>query len=442
MAASPSGDMTVSEPSPPVAAHVRKARGRAEAPVASDAAAVVSSIVPPHKVGKELMYDRYAEAYDAHMAYHDCDTELLPCLVDIVERAVGVDMPSPAGGGTKEGRNTTEHRRTFAVIDVGCGTGRLPLLLSRKLPIRRVLGIDRSQGMLYQCRRRFVGASFVEEVTANELDHGESSTSGAAEDPNALAAPASTVLAAVRGWLVNGEVGDACPAAVEPAAVEGNCTSAAATPSFSLLRASMEQLASQADVMTLPPPAKGTTGSTILSDFDVNNHEEEELTLVTCGWSLSAVMNAAWGGTRWHSQVSSLLQHLEALAGETRRRHRRPPSPETLAPESGDAPAAVAGLFGHKQPPAGMVIIVETLGNMRELPSRGSSLHTFLKEKGYHMRPAAGGPPIRTDYKFPDLTVGHRCVQFFFGKDMADKYRAAGAATLMECTGVWWKLVR
>ncbi len=120
--------------------------------------------------------------------------------------------------------------------------------------------------------------------------------------------------------------------------------------------------------------------------------------VVTCAWSLSSVMNAQWGGDRWHE---SMRQTLCAL-----RRY--------LDPVSG-----------------GTIIIVETLGTMQPEPTRSNTLHVFLAAEGFQM------VWCRTDYKYPTCEIGARCVKFFFGQPLMEKYLAEGRPALMECTGVW-----
>ena len=86
--------------------------------------------------------------------------------------------------------------------------------------------------------------------------------------------------------------------------------------------------------------------------------------------------------------------------------------------------------------PGGTAIVIETLGTGHREPFTPppelARYYALLGELRFEHR------WLRTDYQFASLSEGERLVQFFFGQDLADAFRAAGSASLEECTGLWW----
>src|SRR5262249_52074842 len=69
-------------------------------PRASPTGAAAPTTVPSHKVGRDLMYERYADAYDEHMSFHDCTTHLLPLILGILRRHGHVGLDAVKGLST------------------------------------------------------------------------------------------------------------------------------------------------------------------------------------------------------------------------------------------------------------------------------------------------------------------------------------------------------
>ena len=87
--------------------------------------------------------------------------------------------------------------------------------------------------------------------------------------------------------------------------------------------------------------------------------------------------------------------------------------------------------------PHGTAIVIETLGTGHSspfVPPAELERYYALLEASHFERTW-----IRTDYEFSALAEGERLVRFFFGKELAEQFRAAGSAVLPECTGLWWR---
>lgn len=123
------------------------------------------------------------------------------------------------------------------------------------------------------------------------------------------------------------------------------------------------------------------------------------LHMVVCAWSLSYVMRASWGGDRWHQELKDTVEAMQA--------------------------AVVGG---------GVLVIIETLGNGCETPTRRNSMLDFLEETfGFERQ------WVRTDYVFASVQEGESMCKFFFAQGVADRFKANGSCTLPECTGIWTK---
>jgi ubiquinone/menaquinone biosynthesis C-methylase UbiE len=87
--------------------------------------------------------------------------------------------------------------------------------------------------------------------------------------------------------------------------------------------------------------------------------------------------------------------------------------------------------------PGGIVILIETLGTMKECPAPPAGLlpfydyletvHGFLKKS------------IRTDYRFDSPGEAVELVTFFFGDEMGREAKDRNDAVVPECTGVWYQ---
>ncbi len=86
--------------------------------------------------------------------------------------------------------------------------------------------------------------------------------------------------------------------------------------------------------------------------------------------------------------------------------------------------------------PAGMIILLETLGTGFEQPTPPEHLHQYydaLAKQGFQRR------WIRTDYCFHSQAEAESSARFFFGDEIVSKLREEhGDVFLPECTGIWW----
>ncbi len=86
--------------------------------------------------------------------------------------------------------------------------------------------------------------------------------------------------------------------------------------------------------------------------------------------------------------------------------------------------------------PAGVLVILETLGTGRETPRPPSAglaaFYTWLEtQHGFHR------DWIRTDYLFDSPAQAAGLTRFFFGDELADRIMTEKITQLPECTGVW-----
>lgn len=122
---------------------------------------------------------------------------------------------------------------------------------------------------------------------------------------------------------------------------------------------------------------------------------------VVCAWSLSYVMRAQWGGDLWHDALKATVQRMIDSV------------------ENG-----------------GVVILIETLGNGCEAPSRRNTMLDYLEQQFGFVREW-----VRTDYTFPSVEEGAALCKFFFAKGVDEAFKNRGSTTLSECTGIWTKYV-
>lgn len=122
-----------------------------------------------------------------------------------------------------------------------------------------------------------------------------------------------------------------------------------------------------------------------------------KLDLVVCGWSLSYVMRAQWGGEKWHQAVKETVDEMLQVLSDD-----------------------------------GVLVIVETLGNGCEEPTRRNTMLEYLEGiLGFERE------WIRTDYLFSDSAEGYALCRFFFASGVAEEYQRQGKTVWPECTGVW-----
>ena len=85
--------------------------------------------------------------------------------------------------------------------------------------------------------------------------------------------------------------------------------------------------------------------------------------------------------------------------------------------------------------PGGVVILIETLGTMRESPAAPENLRPFYERwenvHGFKKR------WVRTDYRFDSPEEAAELVEFFFGPEMAGEVKKRESPIVPECTGVW-----
>lgn len=85
--------------------------------------------------------------------------------------------------------------------------------------------------------------------------------------------------------------------------------------------------------------------------------------------------------------------------------------------------------------PGGTVILIETLGTMKEAPDPPAGLVPFYERletvHGFRRR------WIRTDYRFDSPDEAVELIGFFFGGEMAEAVRERNSPVVPECTGLW-----
>lgn len=346
-------------PAPPLAANdERTSIGMAATQATTAPPLTIAAGVPAHKVGRSLIYQRYPSAYDALMGVHDCSrlaTHLLQLVEEVSKHKAGDDV---------------------SLADFGCGTGRVGAMV---LPVvNHLYCYDQSPAMVVRCIENLtnVAASARKKLVISDLTKLQRST---------LEAPKHHV------W------GAACatPSFVEPPLAQEDLTQVSGDYPTVTLRAgviSFEDMqlstsAAPAPVIRAALPSNGS------------------IDIAVAAWALSSVVNAQWGGNKWHDAVDATLRAMYNCCKE-----------------------------GSASP--SFVVIVETLGTMSEEPTRKNTLHAYLVE-----RHAFEFQWVRTDYLFPTLSDGERLCRFFFGDGVAAAYAAKGDAPLAECTGIWTKRI-
>lgn len=328
--------------------------------------------VPNHKAGRHVVYDKYPDAYDALMTRHDC-AAIEELLLGHAKTLLQSRTSSPQA----------ERAPGLVIGDFGCGTGRLALMLA---PVARMLVLsDAAKPMLQKCAARFAVAPESSQgirwkpTFAPVLEERTTTTTSSSALEEEAASPSGKSLEPSVG-TVQLYVSRFEDFAIDPIdsdrSTECRCAECAAAGNF------------EASAVVLQPRGWSVLPGSPPLDF------------VTCGWSLSFVMTALWGTTRWHCNI---LRAVAAMVG------------------------ALDPILG------GTICIVETLGNWSDTPVRKSSLHTYMTDVlGFTMEWR------RTDYKFRSKEEAQRCVTFFYGGKAAERLAMTDdPQTLLECTGVW-----
>jgi ubiquinone/menaquinone biosynthesis C-methylase UbiE len=85
----------------------------------------------------------------------------------------------------------------------------------------------------------------------------------------------------------------------------------------------------------------------------------------------------------------------------------------------------------------GIIIVIETLGTMREQPQPPANLRPFYDH--LEQRLGFAKKQIRTDYRFQSIEETVDLISFFFGEEMGRETKARNSVIVPECTGVWYK---
>lgn len=389
--------------------------------------------IPNHKVGRELMYERYAPQYDRLMNCHDCSlirSFLFQLLLEVSspDPQTSKESAGPLVVATGEGFSKqddaasmvttieTLRRRNIGVADFGCGSGRIGLMV---LPCaRRIMCFDRAAGMLKECKKNMEESATQQRIGLTDV----SQLTGLLVGPSESTAPTTKVVkkfgASSAATEATGGV-DERPTAAPPVASTPRSDLAAESPLWRvdllLGQKSFEDIQSGC-LRELFPVTDGALekpeGRT--SPFGATA-DSAGFQLAVCAWSLSYVMNAQWGTTKWHGAVNAVLSELENVL---RRSH-----------SSGKE-------VGHRGSAA--IVIIETLGTT-PTPSRKNSLHQYLEE-GCGFQKSW----VRTDYTFPTKQDGVAMCKFFFGDAVMQRFIELGPdeLTLPECTGIWVKRIQ
>ncbi len=232
---------------------------------ASGAAAAATSqqqVVPPHKVGRSVMYDQFVGGYDAIMKKHDCSAIQRV----LAERLSLLFTKSSAPA-------------VFRVADLGCGTGRGSKLLLDAfclLPAQQrqqqqqrqfqICGVDKSSAMVQK---------FVSELSAKlTSQHG---------------------------------VTELALFPVRSAPWSSSSASASASAVSLSLSSSSSVWGAVASLEDFCVATEGSGAASVVTPFEPS----PVVDVVICAWALSHVASAQWGGDRWHANVRRVVAVME-----------------------------------------------------------------------------------------------------------------------------------
>ena len=327
------------------------------------------AVVPNHKVGRHLVYDKYPAAYDVLMSRHDCSA------VQAALWAEARRLLAPTKEASEPAQEPAEPSPSLRVADLGCGTGRLALML---LPwARHLFAADAAMPMVARCVERV--AALVPEARPHVYHEGTT--------PPTAAAAGDEPRSAVMAHCAFEEL-----APLPEAVAKERGLSPVKCPCAECLAA----LVTQGEAAVATPPTIGPVAGYALHAGASSGGPQD---MVVAGWSLSFVMTAQWGNTRWHDVIFR----------------------------------TIASMAAALDPARGVVAVVETLGNFSEEPVRRNSLHTYLATVlGFTQS------WCRTDYVFTSEEEARRLVTFFFGSKVAERLAGTKDPTrLLECTGIW-----
>lgn len=85
----------------------------------------------------------------------------------------------------------------------------------------------------------------------------------------------------------------------------------------------------------------------------------------------------------------------------------------------------------------GNIILIETLGTAKELPSVPAPYADFYKylEEVFGFKKTW----VRTDYRFNSVKEAANLMTFFFGKEIGEEVKLRNSNIVPECTGIWWR---
>ena len=504
---------TIAEIATPAPESVAAAAAVSEAPSFAP-----SPPLPSTKVGSLEIYARFPRHYDYLMSRHDCEA-LGDVLEGIVGRLRGFASEGAEGGKAEEG----DEGRPFGLLDLGCGTGRISRLMLRRFGfgvgvggaaaaiggraakrgrgedssdtidadnapttsntsscgltkrplLTHIVGYDKYGPMLRvfddmlagdvgeggamvredeeaggnvggPLRRRFVRVDVpTAEAQAAAEAEAEASAAAAEVSPAASTEPAVSLYVCLR------------PASYEalrapiPFAVAGDAATSS-TAGTSPVAAAEHILFPQSSSSSLTPQARVCSAHWPVS-------------VAVMAWSLSYVMRAQWGVDTWHASVDALLGNLLRGAFGV--------AEEDAVPTS--IVGAAVGNTNECRRPRGAIVVVETLGNNTDVPTRRNVVSEYLMAKWGFVNALAAAeeaaapqaavaapsslspstttvPFIRTDYVFKSREEGERLCNFFFAsgatagglaEEAGDSNGGSPQYRLKECTGVWVKYV-
>ena len=287
----------------------------------------------------------------------------------------------------KEALSPATAPRALRVADVGCGTGRLLKMVLPRCDV--AIAMDKEPTMLSRC---------VAAVKAIRPLRGDGPL------------PSTEWLAALRSPPTHGIALCAASVSLEDLTSSEDyvCTCASCAVDIEVKPADATKCWKAAASQQTPRRLRTADPLAVASVF---SQPADGVDIILCGWALSFVMTAHWGKEPvWHAAVKAVV-----LSWERRLLDRST---------------------------GGALIVIETLGNFSDEPSRRNTLHSFLESDCGFERQTW----MRTDYSFADQSEAERLCTFFFGSQCAqrvllDHLGKPGKVVLKETTGMWVKFV-